>query len=126
MTHHITTVCNLEIFGHLLKISLTLYFRISLLVTFRTCLVFGKKSPIETGSENSHYAQYIPRHFKGIKKHVLVTFFPINHYQIGISHSKKCPEKVKGQILGLRSSKGQKLLIVRNSYLNTNQKEKGC
>ncbi len=48
-------------------------------------------------------------------------------YLLGAPHTKrKCLCKLQGQILRLRSpkgQKGQKNLIVRNSCLNTNQKE---
>ena len=50
----------------------------------------------------------------------------IDLYWLGAPHTKKCLLKPQGQTLRLRSSKGQKgkkKLVVRNSCLNTNQKD---
>ena len=63
---------------------------------------------------------------KGPRKHLIVTYFSLTFISEAHLTLKKCLPEFQGQILRLRSSKsqkGQKNLNVRNSFLNTNQKE---
>ena len=80
----------------------------------------GKNRTQAGGFEYSPMPNTFQCILKGPKMHVFVTYFPINHYQLGVAHSNEV------QILALRSSKGQKgqkNLIVRDSYINTKQRE---
>ncbi len=62
----------------------------------------------------------------GSTMHQSVTYFSINHYQLGVAHSNEVSEEAQRSNIGgkvIKRSKRSKNLIVRNSYPNTNQKE---
>ena len=45
---------------------------------------------------------------KGTKMHVFVTYFPINHYQLGMAHSDEVSEEAQRSNIGVKVTKGQK------------------
>ena len=54
--------------------------------------------------------------------HLFLTYFPINHYQLGVAHSNEVPEEAQRSNIGvkvLKRSKRSKKFICQNSYLNT-------